>query len=129
MIRRHRPRRLSPRAFTLALTAALAATAALGPSACGPGDDTPAGLYRKHCARCHGVDGRGNRRAVQAKPGLDLVRSELLADGDRQAVRQRIAEGEGTMPAFGEKLTPQQIDALVDLSYELAGLAPPAPTP
>lgn len=117
----------SPRRFAFALAAALAATAALGPAACGPPDDSPAGLYREHCARCHGLDGRGNRRAVDAKPGLDLERSELLADGARQEVRRRIAEGEGTMPAFEEKLTPQQIETLVDLSFELAGLAPPPP--
>lgn len=122
--------RLSPRGFTLALAALLAATAVLGPAACGPPDDSPAGLYRRHCARCHGLDGRGNRRAVEAKPGLNLKRSELLAEGDRAEVRRRIVEGEGTMPPFADKLTAEQIEALVDLSYVLAGLEPPpAATP
>lgn len=115
----------SPRRFALALAAALAAAACFG--TCGPPDDSPEGLYREHCARCHGLDGRGNRRAVDAKPGLDLRRSDLLADGARDEVRRRIAEGEGTMPAFEDKLTPQQIETLVDLSFELAGLAPPPP--
>lgn len=107
------------------LVLALLAGAAGG---CGPGDDTPRGLYRSQCARCHGLDGQGNPRAVKTQEGLDLRRSELLAAGDREGVRRLVVEGEGTMPAFGEKLTPEQIDALVTLSFELAGRVPPPAT-
>jgi mono/diheme cytochrome c family protein len=91
-------------------------------AACRPADDGPQGLYRKHCARCHGLDGRGNPRAVDSKPGLDLTTSELMAEGERAEVRRRIVDGEGTMPAFGDKLTAEEIESLVELSYELAGL-------
>jgi len=101
---------------------ALAAVTLVGAVACRPADGSPRGLYRQHCARCHGLDGSGNPRAVDAKPGLDLTTSKLLAAGERAEVVRRIAEGEGTMPAFGDKLTPEQIEALVDLSYQLAGL-------
>ncbi|HEX2253571.1 MAG TPA: cytochrome c [Thermoanaerobaculia bacterium] len=89
-------------------------------AACRGGDEsTDAGLYRRHCARCHGLDGAGNPRAVGRQPGLDLTRPEVLAEG-RDEIRRRIVEGEGTMPAFGEKLTREQIDRLVALTEHLA---------
>ncbi len=97
--------------------------------ACGPGDDTPAGLWRHHCARCHGLDGAGNPRAVSAKPELDLTTSDMLAAGDRAAITRRIARGKGTMPAFAKKLTAEQIRTLVDYTLELTGNAPPAAPP
>jgi len=116
-------------AAAAALLAAGGLAAVLSVAACGPEDGTPAGLYRKHCARCHGLDGRGNRRALKSKPGLDLSRSELLAAGRSDEVYRRIVEGEGTMPAFGDKLSREQMLALVALSYELAGIEPPATAP
>jgi mono/diheme cytochrome c family protein len=89
-------------------------------AACRGGDEsTDEGLYRRHCARCHGLDGTGNPRAVGRQPGLDLTRPEVLDIG-RDEIRRRIVEGEGTMPAFGDKLTPEQIDRLVALSEHLA---------
>lgn len=112
-------------ALTLAIGVFFAFAAA---TACRAADDGPAGLYRKHCARCHGLDGRGNPRAVDTKPGLDLTTSELMAEGERAEVRRRIVEGEGTMPAFGKKLTAEEIESLVVLSYQLAGLPEPDAT-
>jgi len=124
------PNRRSPgrpvRRAALAVLALGALAVAAGLAACAD-DGTPRGLYRRHCARCHGLDGAGNPRAVDAQPGLDLTRSELAERGDRAAIRRRIVEGEGTMPGFGDKLTAEQIDALVALSLELAGEAPAAP--
>jgi mono/diheme cytochrome c family protein len=122
-------RRAASDAALALLALALLAAGCLAAAACGPDDGTPAGLYRKHCARCHGLDGRGNRRTVESKPGLDLSRSELLAAGRSDEVYHRIEHGEGTMPAFGNKLSREQMLALVDLSYELAGIAPPTDTP
>jgi mono/diheme cytochrome c family protein len=100
----------------------LAACLAAGLPAC-VDDDSPRGVWRRHCARCHGLDGRGNPRAVDAKPGLDLTLSKLAAADDRVEIRRRIVEGEGVMPAFGDKLTPRQVEEMVALSLELAGHA------
>jgi len=107
---------------TLAALGLAAACLAAGLAACGPDPKSPEGLYRRNCARCHGLDGRGNPRAVKAKPGLDLTLSELAARRDRAEIRRRIVDGEGTMPAFGDKLTAQQVTALVELSLRLAGV-------
>ena len=107
----------------LSLAALLLATGLAG---CGPEDDSPRGVYRNQCARCHGLDGGGNPRAVDTKPGLNLKESELVRSLDREAIRRHIVDGKGTMPAYGEKLTAEEIDAMVELSIEL-GLGRPAP--
>lgn len=90
-------------------------------AACRPDPSTPEGLYYRQCARCHGIDGTGNARAAKTMEGLDLTASEMVAAGDRAAVRENLVHGEGSMPAFGEKLTPEQIDVLVAYTLELAG--------
>jgi mono/diheme cytochrome c family protein len=56
--------------------------------------------------------------------GLDLTASEMIAAGDRAAIRDNLVHGEGSMPPFGEKLEPEQIDALVTYTLELAGRGP-----
>jgi mono/diheme cytochrome c family protein len=108
---------------TVALAMALAAAALLAgfALACRPdeSDRSTEALVRRHCARCHGIDGRGNRRAVARQPGLDLTRSELAARGDRDELHRWIAEGEGTMPGFAEKLSPEEIERMIDWAVEL----------
>lgn len=108
---------MKPAAGAIALAALLAA-------ACGPDPSTPEGLYWRQCARCHGVDAAGNPRAAKKMDGLDLTGSEMIAAGDRAAVRRRIVEGEGSMPPFGQKLTAAEIDVLVAYTMELAAPAP-----
>jgi len=88
---------------------------ALAACAGAPKDRTAPGLYAGYCARCHGDDGRGDPRKRQDNPGLDLTVSEAVRQGQPQQVRQRIAEGHGSMPAFAEELTAEELDALVEL--------------
>jgi mono/diheme cytochrome c family protein len=107
-------------AWSIAIGVATLALAA----ACRPDPSTPAGIYHRQCARCHGVDGTGNRRAAKTMRGLDLTASEMIAAGDRAAIRDNLVHGEGSMPPFGEKLEPEQIDALVTYTLELAGRGP-----
>jgi mono/diheme cytochrome c family protein len=57
--------------------------------------------------------------------GLDLTRSQMIAAGDRAAIRENLVHGEGSMPPFGDKLTAEQIDVLVAYTLELAGAPPP----
>ena len=97
---------------------AAALLAALLLAACAGEPDTPAGLYRAHCARCHSMDGRGGPKA-KTEAGLDLVSSRMAAAGDRAAIRDRIATGEGRMPGFSRRLTPAEIEQLVDYTLEL----------
>jgi mono/diheme cytochrome c family protein len=98
---------------------ALLLAAALLLAGCGKPKTTPE-MYRKYCARCHGKEGEGNKRGLRLYPHLDFAASPMVRRGDRKAVRQRIAEGHGPMPAYQRRLTPQEIDRLVDFTFQLA---------
>lgn len=85
------------------------------------GKDLPApDLYERHCARCHGDRGQGVPRGLKLYPRLDLLASSMVRQGDRAAVRQRIAEGHGRMPGFKRRLTPEEIERLVDFTFQLS---------
>ena len=90
-----------------ALAAALAA-ALLAPTAARAAG--AADVWAARCADCHGKDGRGRtgmgrRLGVKDLTGSAKSIAELAAD---------IADGipERKMPAYGKKLTAEQIDAL-----------------
>jgi hypothetical protein len=118
--RGRRPLRAVP-LFGLALAALVAVVAVV---ACGPkGPLSPPENYDEYCARCHGDDGRGDPKMVRLKPELDLVRSQMVQEGDLALVRQRIADGEGTMPGFEQKITPEELEALTLWTVERFGSA------
>jgi mono/diheme cytochrome c family protein len=69
--------------------------------------DRGAAIFRKSCSVCHSI------RSGETKVGPSLY--GLLREGSghtEEAVRQAIANGKGTMPAFKEKLEPHEIDDL-----------------
>jgi cbb3-type cytochrome c oxidase subunit III len=71
-------------------------------------------LYLDNCADCHGVDGRGNTVREMGQPYADLTDDVWKFGGDDTSVANAIREGSfGLMPAFQEKLSDQQIQALV----------------
>ena len=67
-------------------------------------------VYIRNCARCHGVDGRGETDQGRKYDVPDLT-SELQQVSSAKIVRV-ITHGKLDMPAFGEKLTKNQIRAL-----------------
>lgn len=87
-----------------------------------PNSGLPAAeLYRLHCLRCHGDDGKGDPRQLAFEPNLDLTRAPRIASGERGIVYQRIATGYGTMPAFGYKLKQGDLEMLVDFVFTFQG--------
>src|SRR4051794_11042038 len=62
-------------------------------------------FQNKQCRNCHSLGGEGGFRG----PRLDDVANRLTAD---QMVRQ-VIQGGGNMPAYGKKLTPAEVEALV----------------
>lgn len=82
-------------------------------------DRSGPGLYRSYCQRCHGTEGQGPKHPVKRYPYLDLRSSPMVLRGDRAAVRQRIAEGHGPMPAYSRRLTPEEMERLVELTLEI----------
>jgi mono/diheme cytochrome c family protein len=87
---------------------------------CADRHPSPPRLYKAFCARCHGVAGEGDARSLRLHPGLDLRSSPMVVGGDRGLIRQRIAAGKGPMPGFAHRLSPAEIDALVELTLTFA---------
>jgi cytochrome c6 len=92
----------------LALTLGLAGTArAL--------DVTPA--WKKHCASCHGMDGKGETPMGKKHKVEDLSSAEWQGKKKHTDafIRDVIANGipETKMKAFKDKLTDEEIDAMI----------------
>ncbi len=68
-------------------------------------------LQNKQCRNCHALGGYGGQRG----PALDAVATRLTRD---EMVRQ-VIQGGGNMPAFGKKLSPAEVDALVSFMQTL----------
>jgi len=71
--------------------------------------DRGAAIFRRSCSVCHSI------RSGETKVGPSLY--GVLREGSghsEEAVRQVIANGKGTMPAFREKLEPLEIDDLLE---------------
>jgi DNA-binding beta-propeller fold protein YncE/cytochrome c553 len=89
--------------FAAALFASVAAHAAT--------PETEA-LYRQHCGECHGNDRLGGMGPALLPENLARLRkpaaAELIAKGRQQT----------QMPAFGDKLSAEQVQGLVEMIYE-----------
>ena len=105
------------------MTAATVAAACSGESSpAAPTDPVLAAgqkLYNSNCASCHGAAGGGGYG-----PKLAGVMVTAYPDiADQEAV---IANGKGRMPAFENKLTPEQINSVTRYTREVLG-APSTP--
>ena len=87
-------------------------------------------VYAKDCQTCHGVDGQGG--PVKLEDGKTLKVPTFRAghalrhtDSD---FRRQVMEGGDGMPAFKDKLSPQQIDELIRMVRQefQPGHTPPA---
>ncbi|GAB6930415.1 cytochrome c-551 [Paenibacillus sp. JCM 10914] len=63
------------------------------------------GIYKSNCVSCHGTDLQG-----QSGPNLQQVGQKL----DRDQIYAIIKNGEGGMPAFGDRLQDDEIQVLAD---------------
>jgi mono/diheme cytochrome c family protein len=75
-------------------------------------------LFFKHCAACHGADGRG-----QTPKGMELDTPDITGGAARRMSVKRvtnlITNGDGDMPGFRKKLTKTQIASLVSYARKL----------
>ena len=72
-----------------------------------------AALYDKKCATCHGKDGRAKTFKARFKPVRDLTDAAWQAEVSDERLFNSITAGRGKMPAFGKKLSKEQIESLV----------------
>ena len=77
----------------------------------GPAPDAGADLFKQKCAMCHGADGKG----YPALKTPDFTDPKVQASLTDKEITDVIKKGKpGTaMPAFGEKLSEDQIKSLV----------------
>ena len=70
-------------------------------------------IYKMNCAECHGANGEG------AKKGIPLTKGHAIDHTETEHIKQ-VSEGDrGKMPAFRDKLTPEQIAAVVKYVREV----------
>jgi mono/diheme cytochrome c family protein len=69
-------------------------------------------LYAKNCASCHGKDGRAKTFKGKLKHARDLADPEWQARVSDERIFNSIMNGKGKMPAYGKKLSEQEINAL-----------------
>ena len=70
-------------------------------------------IYNRRCASCHGKDGRAKTFKAKFNHARDLTNSQWQAQVSDEQLYNSIMNGRGKMPAFGKKLTEEQVDALV----------------
>ncbi len=78
----------------------------------------PAALFKSKCALCHGEDGSGNTPSGKALKAKDLRSEETQKKSDAE-LAEVITKGRNKMPAFGQKLKPEQIQQLVAYIHHL----------
>jgi mono/diheme cytochrome c family protein len=76
-------------------------------------------IFSTTCARCHGVDGCGGD--MIGLPVRKRICNAQASLSDQQ-LKQFIKQGQGAMPAFGEELNDEQVEAVV---RHLRSLNPP----
>ncbi len=87
--------------------------------------DATAELWNKKCAICHGKDGKGDTKVGKKKGIKDLTDPAVRAEFDRDRMIKGTSEGvpgedgDLIMKGFAEKLSPEEIEALVDYAIGL----------
>ena len=101
-------------AFVLAL-ALIAVARPLNPDATAAHESTvgAAELFSRHCAKCHGKDGRAKGLKAKAKGARNLTAPDWQARVSDERIFNAVNNGKGKMPAFGKKLSEAEVDSLV----------------
>lgn len=69
-------------------------------------------IYNRRCASCHGKDGRAKTFKAKFNGARDLTDSKWQESVSDERIYNSIMNGRGKMPAFGKKVTEEQVDAL-----------------
>jgi mono/diheme cytochrome c family protein len=75
-------------------------------------ESDPAAIYKTKCVLCHSADGSGNGPTGKAVHAKDLRSEEVQKQSDAELI-EVITKGKGKMPAFGAKITPDNVTKLV----------------
>jgi mono/diheme cytochrome c family protein len=78
-------------------------------------------IFEQRCAKCHGLDGRGQTQLGVKLNAPDFTDREWQQEISDARIRASITNGNGDMPAFGSKLSRDEIASLV---AHVRGFAP-----
>ena len=70
-------------------------------------------LYTKHCASCHGKDGRAKTLKAKLNHARDLTDPVWQERATDERLFNTIMNGKQKMPGFSKKLAEQEINSLV----------------
>lgn len=70
-------------------------------------------LFAKNCATCHGKDGSSKTLKAKFNHARDLTNPEWQASVTDERLFNSITNGRGHMPAWGKKLSEEEINSLV----------------
>lgn len=70
-------------------------------------------IYLQNCARCHGADGKSQTELGIKLQSPDLTLKRIKKRSNSRVVKT-ITKGDGDMPAFGKKLSKEEINGLAD---------------
>ena len=97
----------------------LVALGLLAASGCTTNDDPgpavpiePAVMYAQMCARCHGMDGRGDVEIRKTLPVRNFHDPAFQARASTEEIVRVVMAGKGQMPAFGASLSLPKMQAL-----------------
>ena len=76
-------------------------------------------LFAKHCATCHGKDGRAKTSKGKLMHARNLADPEWQARVTDERIFNSVNNGRGEMPGFDKKLSETQIDALASYVRQL----------
>ena len=74
--------------------------------------------FHERCAGCHGPDGRAQTEMGKKAGAADLT-SDVVQKQDDLHIVTVVKEGKGNMPAFGGKLSDEEIHALITYVRQL----------
>ena len=75
-------------------------------------ENDPAKFYKANCILCHSADGSGSGPTGKALHAKDLRSDEVQKQTDA-ALSESIAKGKGKMPAFGTRLSADDLTKMV----------------
>jgi len=89
----------------------LVATIMICPSA--KADEKSAALYKQKCVMCHGADGKGETPAGKAMKARDFHSPDVAKETDAE-LAEIVKKGKGKMPAYGSKLSDEEIKGVIE---------------
>ena len=107
------------RLAALGLLVVSAVGTSMGVGCTTPGDDPgpaipiePAAIYAQMCARCHGVDGRGDPEMKKTVPVKDFSDPQFLAKTSYDEIARITMSGKNQMPPFGALLSAPKLQSV-----------------